>query len=105
MSYQLVWFKRDLRWEDHAALAYAAKHGPIRCIYIIEPNLWQQPDVALGHFAFITESLLDLDAQLRKQGGGLEVFTGEAVEILENLWQTHPFTGLYSHEETGNQWT
>lgn len=105
MSYELVWFKRDLRWEDHAALAHAASHGSVRCIYIVEPGFWQQPDMALGHFAFIAESLVDLDAQLRIMGGGLEVFTGEAIEILEHLWQTQPFTGLYSHEETGNHWT
>ncbi|BEI33754.1 cryptochrome/deoxyribodipyrimidine photo-lyase family protein [Polynucleobacter sp. HIN5] len=105
MSYQLVWFKRDLRWEDHAALAHAAKRGPIRCIYIVEPGLWQQADMALSHFKFIAESLIDLDAELRKQGGGLEVFTGEVVEILERLWQVQPFAGLHSHEETGNQWT
>ena len=105
MSYELVWFKRDLRWDDHAALAQAAKRGPIRCIYIIEPSLWQQADMALGHFAFITESLIDLDAELRKQGGGLEVFTGEAVEVLERIWQAQPFAGLHSHEETGNQFT
>ncbi|MFZ9154423.1 MAG: deoxyribodipyrimidine photo-lyase/cryptochrome family protein [Polynucleobacter sp.] len=105
MSYELVWFKRDLRWEDHAALAHAARRGPVRCIYIVEPGLWQQADMALGHFGFITESLIDLDAELRKQGGGLEVFTGEVIEILDKVWQHHPFTGLHSHEETGNQWT
>ena len=105
MSYELVWFKRDLRWEDHAALVHAAKRGPIRCIYVIEPSLWQQPDMALGHFMFIAESLVDLDAELRKQGGGLEVFTGEVIDILERLWQSQPFTGLHSHEETGNQST
>ena len=38
MSYSVVWFKRDLRWHDHAALARAAKHGPVRCIYVIEPS-------------------------------------------------------------------
>jgi deoxyribodipyrimidine photo-lyase len=105
MSYELVWFKRDLRWDDHAALAHAAKRGPIRCIYVIEPSLWRQPDMALGHFAFIAESLIDLDAELRKHGGGLEVFTGEVVEVLEHLWQAQPFAGLHSHEETGNQVT
>ena len=31
MSYSLVWFKRDLRWQDHEALAHAAKQGPVRC--------------------------------------------------------------------------
>ncbi|NDG14771.1 MAG: hypothetical protein EB110_03820, partial [Betaproteobacteria bacterium] len=35
MSYSLVWFKRDLRWHDHAALAQALQQGPIRCIYIV----------------------------------------------------------------------
>jgi len=40
MGYALVWFKRDLRWHDHAALAQASQSGPIRCIYVIEPELW-----------------------------------------------------------------
>ena len=39
MSYGLVWFKRDLRWQDHAALAQAAARGPVRCIYIVEQHL------------------------------------------------------------------
>lgn len=105
MSYNLVWFKRDLRWEDHAALAHAARCGPIRCIYIIEPSLWKQPDVALSHFQFIAESLLDLDSELRHLGGGLEIFTGEVLEILEKIFYSDPFSSLYSHEETGNQFT
>ena len=105
MSYQLVWFKRDLRCEDHAALADAAARGPIRCIYVIEPSLWLQSDMALGHFHFIKESLFDLDAQLREKGGGLEVFVGEVVETLEKIWQSQPFTSLYSHQETGNNHT
>ena len=85
MSYQLVWFKRDLRCEDHAALAEAAKLGPIRCIYVIEPTLWMQPDVALQHFEFIRESLQDLDAQLHLRGGALEIHVGEMTEVLTKI--------------------
>ncbi len=55
MSYELVWFKRDLRWQDHAALAQAALRGPVRCIYVVEPELWLQPDAALQHFEFVRE--------------------------------------------------
>lgn len=105
MSYGLVWFKRDLRWEDHAALAQAAKLGPIRCIYVIEPELWLQPDVALQHFEFIRESLHVLDAHLRAHGGGIEIHTGELTQVLTAIWNEAPFTGLYSHQETGNGWT
>lgn len=102
MSYQLVWFKRDLRWHDHAALTSAAQSGPLRCMYVVEPSTWQQPDTALQHFAFVHESLQELDAALRQQGGRIEIHLGEMTEVLDRLWQQAPFTCLHSHEETGN---
>ena len=105
MSYALVWFKRDLRWQDHAALQTAAQQGPVRCLYVVEPELWLQPDAALQHFEFVRESLQDLDAHLRQLGGQLEVLTGDMVEVLSRIWHEAPFSGLYSHEETGNGWT
>lgn len=102
MSYSLVWFKRDLRWQDHSALAKASINGPIRCIYVIEPELWLQPDAALQHFEFIRESLQVLDAHLRSLGGCIDIHHGELSDVLSRIWQDAPFTGLYSHEETGN---
>ena len=73
MSYRVVWFKRDLRWHDHAALAQAAQGGPVLCLYILEPSLWRQPDAALQHLAFIRESLRELHRALRHQGGGVHL--------------------------------
>jgi len=35
---QLVWFKRDLRIEDHVALVEAAARGPVLPLYILEPE-------------------------------------------------------------------
>jgi deoxyribodipyrimidine photo-lyase len=105
MSYQLVWFKRDLRCEDHAALVEAAKLGPIRCIYIVEPTLWMQPDVSLQHFEFIRESLEDLATQMHLRGGTLEIHVGEVTEVLTKIWQANPFQGIHSHQETGNGFT
>ncbi|WP_339938203.1 deoxyribodipyrimidine photo-lyase, partial [Undibacterium luofuense] len=35
MSYSLVWLKRDLRWQDHAAMSAAARNGPFACLYVI----------------------------------------------------------------------
>ena len=105
MSYSLVWFKRDLRWQDHEALSQAAMKGPVRCIYVVEPQLWLQPDSALQHFEFIRESLLELDHYLRTLGGSVEIHTGEVPEVLTKIWQEAPFSDLYSHEETGNAFT
>ena len=105
MSYALVWFKRDLRWQDHAALAKACQRGPVRCIYVVEPELWLQPDAALQHFEFVRESLQILDDHLRTLGGCIEIHHGELPDVLNQIWQEAPFTGLYSHEETGNGFT
>ena len=101
MSYGLVWFKRDLRWYDHAALTHAAKQGPVRCIYVIEPSVWAQPDAALQHFEFIRESLHALDQQLLTMGGCIEVHVGEMTDVLSKIWQEAAFEKIYSHQETG----
>ena len=105
MPYSVVWFKRDLRWQDHAALMQASIVGPVRCIYVVEPGLWQQPDTALQHFEFIRESLLELDQHLRSMGGQLEIHHGDMLTVLDQLWNEAPFSAIYSHEETGNGWT
>ena len=105
MSYALVWFKRDLRWQDHSALAKASRNGPVRCIYVIEPELWLQPDAALQHFEFVRESLQILDAHFRSLGGCIEIHHGELPDVLSRICQDAPFAGLYSHEETGNGFT
>ena len=55
MGTQLVWFKRDLRVHDHAPLLEAARRGPVLCLYVIEPGLWQQPDMAAQHLGFVRE--------------------------------------------------
>ncbi len=102
MSYGVVWFKRDLRLHDHAALSQAVALGPVLCLYIIEPELWSQPDASAQHYAFIKESLRDLALELKQHGGRLHVRTGDAVEVLNELFELAPFISLHAHEETGN---
>jgi deoxyribodipyrimidine photo-lyase len=102
MSYSVVWFKRDLRVVDHAALTAAAQRGPILCIYVIEPSVWAEPDAALQHYQFLLESLRDLDADLRRLGGQLHIIAGEFVALAARLLIANPFDAIYAHEETGN---
>ena len=101
-SCRVVWFKRDLRLQDHRPLAEAARRGPVLCLYVVEPSLWAQPDAALQHGRFIRESLGDLDAGLRRLGGRLHVVVGEVVEVLERLRGLVTIDAVHAHEETGN---
>lgn len=102
---QLVWFKRDLRTRDHEALARAAARGPVLPLYIVEPELWRQPDASGRHWAFLREALVDLRDELSRLGQPLIVRTGDAVEILQDLIEQWPIEAVWSHQETGNAWT
>ncbi len=102
---QVVWFKRDLRLEDHEPLVAASKAGCIIPLYIIEPDYWQLPDVSRRHWHFIHDSLIDLGAALTTSGSPLIIRQGDAVDVLEKLRSQFGTFALWSHEETGNDWT
>jgi len=108
MPSAVVWFKRDLRTPDHAALRAArqfAASGTVRCLYVIEPSLWRQPDAAAQHWGFVRECLAELDAALRELGSSLWVMQAEVTEVLAQLHDAEPFDALFAHEETGNAHT
>lgn len=102
---QLVWFKRDLRLHDNAALFEAAQRGPVLPLYIIEPKLWAQPDMSARQYDFLTECLAELSDNLRQLGHTLVIRVGDATEILSHLHSETRFTTLWSHQETWNDWT
>ena len=64
----IVWFKRDLRIEDHQPLAAAAQAGRVLPLYIVEPELWAQPDASARQWAFASECLRDLQKALAALG-------------------------------------
>ncbi len=102
---QIVWFKRDLRISDHEPLARAADRGPVLPLYIVEPGLWQQPDMSLRHWAFVSDSLQSLRNALAVLGQPLIIRHGDAVEVLCVLLKQHRISAVWSHQETGNNWT
>ena len=102
---QIVWFKRDLRVHDHEALFRAAERGPVLPLYIIEPDLWRQPDMSGRHWAFIRECLISLREELARLGQPLVIRRGDAVEVLKALCDRNTVAAVWSHQETGNAWT
>lgn len=99
---QLVWFKRDLRVEDHAPLTEACKRSKVLCCYIYEPSLIHSPEWDASHGAFLNESLQELESALKRLNIRLYRFHGEVIEILNRLREVVEIETLWSHEETGN---
>ena len=104
---QIVWFKRDLRIQDHAPLKKALKeslvHGPVLCLFIHEPSLVARPDCARQHTEFARECLGELARVIRLSGGQLLEVVGEATAVFEHLHRFNPrrpITRIFAHEET-----
>ena len=104
-SPQIVWFKRDLRVDDHRPLLEAAERGPVLPLYVVEPELWQQPDASERQWLFCRESLIELRQALAALGQPLVLRSGDVVQVLERARRQFGIDGLWSHEETGNGWT
>ncbi|MFZ0407619.1 MAG: FAD-binding domain-containing protein, partial [Cyanobium sp.] len=102
---QIVWFKRDLRVVDHQPLLQACRQGPVLPLVAVEPLFWQQPDASARQWAFCAESLEDLRRDLARLGQPLVVRIGAVEEVLERARRQLGVAGLWSHEETGNDWT
>ena len=58
---QIVWFKRDLRLEDHAPLYKAMQNKErILLLYVFEPSLKTEGHYSERHFDFIKQSLAEM---------------------------------------------
>ena len=78
---QIVWFKRDLRVDDHGPLNEALQRGPVLPLYVVEPELGSSPMPPSGSGCF-AESLLELRRVLADLGQQL-VRSGDVVAVLE----------------------
>jgi len=74
-------------------------------LFIVEPELWHLPDMSARHWAFARECLHDLKHELAALGQPLIVRVGDVTEVLDILSSCFQISALWSHEETGNQWT
>ena len=98
---ECVWFKRDLRVDDHRPLAEAARRGRVLALYAYEPDVLAAPETDACHVRFVSQSLRELREALRRRGGELVVRRGPMPQVLDELHQRHRFERLWSHEETG----
>lgn len=99
---QIVWFKRDLRLQDHAPLAAAIATGlPTLLWYTFEPSVMAQPTFEVRHGRFIWESLQDMQRHLSSYRGNVLISHGECIPQLDQLADAYRIVGIYGHQETG----
>ena len=90
---------------DHEPLSVAAEAGQILPLYILEPCLWNQPDVSYRHYIHLRHYLSQLEAMFERKGCKLIIKVGDALTILKSLVSKHNIERIYSHYETWNKFT
>ena len=101
----LIWFKRDLRVDDHPALTLASGLGPVLPLYIVEPEYWALPDTSARQWTFTAGCVAQLRSDLGRIGAPLALRVGDAVQVLDRICRQNDIRHIISHEETGNLWT
>lgn len=83
----LVWFRRDLRDYDHAALYHALKSSEqVYCVFIFDTDILDHlKDKEDRRVEFIWESIEELKQALRAKNGDLMVIYGKAIDEIPKL--------------------
>jgi deoxyribodipyrimidine photo-lyase len=96
-----VWFRRDLRDRDHAALAAALGNaGAVHCVFVFDTEILDHlEDRADPRVTFIRESVRELGEALAKRGGGLHVAHGRAREEIPKLARSLGVSAVYANRD------
>jgi deoxyribodipyrimidine photo-lyase len=100
-SAALVWFRRDLRLDDHAALYHALKsHARVYCVFVFDTDILDAlPSRADRRVEFIHACVLELAAALRELGGGLVVLHGRARDAVPKLAAQLKVDAVYANHD------
>ena len=83
----IVWFRRDLRLSDQAALAAAAALGPVVPVYVLDDEMPRHRAMGGASRWWLHYSLESLDATLREKGSRLILRKGKCEDVLAALAQ------------------
>lgn len=101
MTAALVWFRRDVRDFDHAALYHALKHHPtVYCAFVFDTDILDAlTEKADRRVEFIWESVRELKAALQAQGGDLVVAHGQASSLIPALANALNVSAVYANRD------
>ena len=97
----LVWFRRDLRSYDHAALYHALKDArQVHCVFVFDTEILDLlADRQDRRVEFIWLSVEELAHSLKATGGELQVLVGRAREVIPALADKLGAQAVYANHD------
>jgi deoxyribodipyrimidine photo-lyase len=97
----LVWFRRDLRHEDHAALYHALREAKaVHCAFVFDTEILDAlPSREDRRVEFIWFAVEELATALEAWGGALRVLCGQAREVIPGLARELDADAVYANHD------
>jgi deoxyribodipyrimidine photo-lyase len=101
----IIWFRRDLRLADHAALLAASRRGqPVIPVFILDDDSPQHRTMGAASRWWLHHSLKSLDASLRAIGSRLILREGKAHVVLNQLARELSANAIHCHRHYEPWW-
>lgn len=100
-SVNIIWFRRDLRLSDNAALYHALKsEQPVVPIFIFDTSILDQlEDKQDRRVAFIHAALQEMQDVLIKKHSSLEVYYGKPLAVFEKLAKKYQIGTVFTNHD------
>jgi deoxyribodipyrimidine photo-lyase len=104
MDRALVWFRRDLRLHDHAALYHALKAArQVWCVFIFDKNILNKLAPDDRRVQFLHDTIQQLNAAIQSHpsspGSGLIVQYGQPEDVIPALAQTLQVQAVFANHD------
>ena len=109
MKTAILWFRNDLRIDDHPALSKAMENaGQIVPVYVLDPrhigtDRWGIERMGPYRRRFLRETLTELHGQLVSRGSFLRILRGYPEEVIPRLAERYGANAVFAHREAATE--
>lgn len=98
----IVWFKRDLRTQDHEPLYLASNQDvPVLLLYIFDADAVHYKDMSPRHHRFVYQCLQEMNQSLDAAGHQVSICYGKSAAIFHAICEQFDVQNVYSYQESG----
>jgi len=101
MHINIFWFRRDLRLFDNYGLYRALKSNkPVIPVFIFDKNILDSlPDKKDRRVSFIYDSLLMLQAKIKKYNSSLYILYDTPLNAFKRLTEEYKISGVFTNHD------
>ncbi|KAK1366662.1 Photolyase/cryptochrome alpha/beta domain-containing protein [Heracleum sosnowskyi] len=98
----VLWYKQDLRIDDHPGLVSASSHRNLIALYVFDHRVLSRYSEEM--FELLVFAVKDLKRSLRNQGSDLMIRIGSAENVIQELVKEVKATHIFAEEEVEYEW-